>query len=144
MSFVKIWIHLVFATKNRQPWLEKELRYDLHKHIIHNCKEKDIYLGEINGYNDHIHCLISLGKNQSIAKVTQLIKGESSIWINKSNFLDDYFAWQDDYFAVSIGESQVKTVINYIKNQERHHNNKSFEQESEEFKAAYGWKLIKS
>ena len=68
MSFVKIWVHLVFATKNREPLLKKEFRYDLHKHIAANCKEKDIFLKTINGYTDHIHCLISLGKDQNIAK----------------------------------------------------------------------------
>ncbi|MDB5286561.1 MAG: transposase [Mucilaginibacter sp.] len=66
MSFVKIWIHLVFATKNRQPLLVPELRYQLHKHIKENCKEKEIFLQAINGYSDHIHCLISLGKDQNI------------------------------------------------------------------------------
>jgi putative transposase len=78
MSFVKIWVHLVFSTKNREPLLNKELRQNLINHIIENCKEKDIYLQAINGYTEHIHCLISLGKDQSISKISQLIKGESS------------------------------------------------------------------
>jgi len=121
MSFVKIWVHLVFATKNRQPLLSKNFRFDLYNHIIKNCKEKDIFLQTINGYTDHIHCLISLGKDQNISKTTQLIKGESSLWINKNGFTDEKFSWQDDYFAVSVSESQVGAVINYIKNQEQHH-----------------------
>ena len=78
MSFVKIWVHLVFATKNREPLLNKELRQNLISHIIKNCKEKDIYLQAINGYTEHIHCFISLGKDQNISKISQLIKGESS------------------------------------------------------------------
>jgi len=82
MSFVKIWVHLVFATKNREPSLKKEFRYDVHKHIIDNCSKKKIFLKAINGYTDHLHCLISLGKDQTISKVSQLIKGESSFWIN--------------------------------------------------------------
>jgi len=73
MSFVKVWIHLVFATKYRKPLLIKEIRKDLYTHIIQNCREKEIFLQAINGYTDHLHCLISLGKDQNIAKVAQLI-----------------------------------------------------------------------
>ena len=142
MSFVKIWVHLVFATKNRQPLLPKEIRSDVHNHIIENCKEKEIFLQAINGYTEHIHCLISLGKDQTIAKVAQLIKGESSFWINKTNLTREKFIWQDDYFAVSVSESKVKTIINYIKNQEAHHSKKSFNEEVDEFMEKYGWEII--
>ena len=141
MSFVKIWVHLVFATKNREPLLKKEFRYDVHKHIIENCKEKEIFLQAINGYAEHIHCLISLGKDQTISKVSQLIKGESSFWINKNTLTSEKFSWQDDYFAVSVSESQVETVVAYIKNQEKHHSKKSFDDEVNEFMTKYGWKL---
>ena len=143
MSFVKVWVHLVFATKNREPLLKKELRYDIYKHIIKNCKEKEIFLEAVNGYTDHVHCLISLGKDQTIAKVTQLIKGESSFWINQNNLTAEKFSWQDDYFAVSVSESQVPTVKNYIKNQEKHHAKKSFADEVNEFMTRFGWELIK-
>ncbi|MFC0518754.1 IS200/IS605 family transposase [Mucilaginibacter angelicae] len=144
MSFVKIWIHLVFATKDRQPLLTQNARYQVHKHIIENCKDKGIFLQAINGYTDYIHCLISLGKDQNIAKISQLIKGESSIWINKNQLIDKLFNWQDDYFAVSVSESQVSTVIRYINNQENHHQNKSFNDEVEEFMTRYSWQLISS
>ncbi|HWD90703.1 MAG TPA: IS200/IS605 family transposase [Mucilaginibacter sp.] len=142
MSFVKIWVHLVFATKNREPFLKKELRPAIHNHIIQNCKEKEIFLQAINGYTEHLHCLISLGKDQNISKVVQLIKGESSIWINKNNLIPQKFGWQDDYFAVSVSESQVTAVINYINKQEEHHSKKSFEDEVNEFMTKYGWSLI--
>jgi len=144
MSFVKIWVHLVFATKNREPLLTKEFRYDLCKHIIENCREKEVFLRAINGYTNHIHCLISLGKDQNISKVSQLIKGESSFWINKNNLTTPKFSWQDDYFAVSVSESQVDTVINYIKDQEAHHTKKSFDEEVDEFMTRYGWNTISS
>ena len=144
MSFVKIWVHLVFATKNREPLLKKEFRYDVYKHISENCAEKAIFLQAINGYTDHLHCLISLGKDQSIAKVSQLIKGESSFWINRNNLVEGKFSWQDDYFAVSISESQLETVTKYIKNQEQHHAKKSFIEKADEFMAKYGWQVLNS
>ncbi|MDB4902000.1 MAG: transposase [Mucilaginibacter sp.] len=143
MSYVRIWVHLVFATKNREPLLKNEFRYDIHKHIMENCVEKEIFLQSINGYTDHLHCLISLGKDQTIAKITQLIKGESSFWINQNKLIPDKFSWQDDYFAVSVSESQRQTVTNYIKNQEKHHSKKSFDDEVNEFMKKHGWELIK-
>ena len=100
MSYVRIWVHLVFATKNREPLLKKEFRNDVHNHITENCVDKKIFLQAINGYTDHIHCLISLGKDQTIAKIVQLIKGESSYWINQNILTLEKFGWQDDYFAV--------------------------------------------
>lgn len=129
MSYIRIWVHLVFATKNREPLLSKEIRYKVMAHIRDNCKEKAIYLREINGHLDHLHCLISLGREQNIAKVAQLIKGESAFWINKNNLLPTKFMWQDDYYAISVSESNLDKVVNYIKNQEIHHAKKSFADE---------------
>lgn len=142
MSYVKIWVHLVFTTYKRTPWLKKEIRNDVCLHIMQNCKEKEIFLHQVNGYTEHLHCLVSLGKDQCISKVSQLIKGESSFWINKNNLIQEKFSWQDDYWAVSIDESQVERVINYIKNQEAHHSKKSFLEEEKEFLDKYGWKII--
>ncbi|PWB19858.1 transposase, partial [Flavobacterium sp. HTF] len=85
MSFIKIYIHFVWSTKNRIPYLDSiELREKVWKHIIENAKEKGIFIDFINGYADHCHCLISLGVDQNIQKIMQLIKGESSYWINKN------------------------------------------------------------
>jgi putative transposase len=142
MSFVKIWVHVVFATKNREPFLHQGIRYDVFKHIMKNCKEKEIFLQVINGYTDHAHCLISLGKDQCISKLVQLIKGESSFWINQNNLTPEKFSWQDDYYAVSVSESQVKKVIDYIKNQEAHHSKKSLNDEIEELMTKYSWQVI--
>lgn len=139
MSFVKIWVHTVFSTKNREPLLSKSIRKDVYEHIISNCHKKEIFLEAINGYSEHIHCLISLGKEQSISKVSQLIKGEASFWINKNELTTKKFMWQDDYFAVSVSESQVKQVVKYIQNQEAHHAKKSFAEEVDEFMNKYGW-----
>jgi len=78
-----------------------------------------------------------------MAKVAQLIKGESAYWINEQKLTSDYFSWQDDYFAVSVSESQINTVINYIANQEKHHAKKSFADEVAEFERRYGFEKVK-
>jgi putative transposase len=70
MPFLKVYIHFVWSTKNRVPYLEsKELRQKVWNHIRENAKEKGIFIDFINGYNDHCHCLISLGVDQTIQKV---------------------------------------------------------------------------
>lgn len=79
----------------------------------------------------------------TIAKTAQLIKGESSFWINKNNLTARQFAWQDDYWAVGVSESHSPEVIKYIENQEKHHGVKSFKEEIDEFMKNHGWQLIK-
>lgn len=139
MSWVRIWVHIVFSTKNRVPFLKTtEIRQILFQHIKENARKKDIYLDCINGYNDHVHCLISLGKDQSMSKVVQLIKGESSMWFNKQKLIAEHFSWQDDYWAVGVSESHLSVVRNYIYNQEEHHRIKTFKEEIKVFTEKYG------
>lgn len=141
MSFIKIYVHIVFSTLNRIPLLNStELRVKVWKHIKENASSKGIYLHMINGYSDHCHCLISLGSNQIIEKIMQLIKGESSFWINKDQLTKDKFAWQDEYFAVSVSGSMIEAVRNYIKNHKIHHMKKSFADEYQEFIEKYNFK----
>ena len=144
MSYLKIWVHLVWSTKNRQPLLSREIRSILFPHIKKNAQQKGIYIDFINGHTDHIHLLISLNKEQSIGSIVQLIKGESSYWINQQKLTTEKFRWQDQYFAVSVSESGINKVRDYIKNQEEHHKKKTFLQEYEEFMQKYGFKIISS
>lgn len=134
MPFVHIYVHLVFSTKERFPFLTTpDLRKQVWKHIHENARSKGIYIDFINGYTDHCHILLSLGTEQNLSKVVQLIKGESAFWINKNNLCNPKFEWQNDYFAVSVSESVVEKVRNYIRNQEEHHKQKTFTEEYEEF-----------
>ena len=145
MPFVKVYIHIVWSTKNRIPFLNsKDLRINVWKHIKQNASEKGIFIDVVNGYSDHCHCLISLSTNQTIEKVVQLIKGESSFWINKNNLTEEKFAWQDEYFAVSVSESMIENVRNYIKNQEKHHQKKTFAEEYQEFIEKYNFEKLKA
>ena len=144
MSWIRIWVHLVFSTKNREPFLLKSVKASIIDHIKENAKSKNIWIDEINGWNDHIHILISLGKDHSISKIVQLIKGESSNWINKNKLTKTHFAWQDDYWAVSLSESHLADLRNYILNQEVHHKKITFNEEVENFMKKYGWKYLES
>ena len=133
MAYVNVWIHAVWGTKNHEPILTKEVRAILFQHIKENGKSKGVYVDFINGYNDHVHCLIGLNADLSIAKALQLLKGESSFWANKLKLIRPKLQWADEYYAVSVSESQVNKVREYIKGQEEHHKKKTFTQEYEEF-----------
>ncbi|NCO55051.1 MAG: transposase [Bacteroidetes bacterium CG02_land_8_20_14_3_00_31_25] len=144
MSWVRVYIHMVFSTKNREPFLNSSsLRKSVFQHFKQNASEKGIWLDCVNGYQEHTHCLISLGKEQTISKVAQLIKGESSFWINKNKLTKQKFNWQDDFWAIGVSESHLKAVRNYIYEQETHHKTVSFSQELDAFMKKYGWQLIK-
>ncbi len=130
MSFVKVYIHFVWSTKNREPFLgTKEMRDKVWFHIKDNAQKKGIFIDFVNGYSQHCHCLVSLGIDQTIQKTIQLIKGESSFWINKEGLTKSKFEWQDEYYAVSVSESMIEKVRNYIKNQEVHHGTNSYDDE---------------
>lgn len=140
MPFIKIYIHFVWSTKNRFPFLDSvDLRSTVWNHIRENAKEKGIYVDFINGYSDHCHCIISLGADQNIQKIIQLLKGESSFWINKNKLTKEKFEWQDEYFAVSVSESLIDKVRDYIKNQEIHHKKKTFQEEYDEIIRKFGF-----
>jgi REP element-mobilizing transposase RayT len=144
MPFLKVYIHFVWSTKNREPLLDsKELRTKVWNHIRENAKRKGIFIDFVNGYSDHCHCLISLGVDQTIQKNMQLIKGESSFWINKNKLTQKKFEWQDEYFAVSISESMIERVRAYIRNQEEHHKVQTFQEEYDEFILKYGFQKFK-
>jgi len=139
IPFIKIWIHLIWSTKERQPLISQKLKKELFCHIRENTKKKEIYLDFINVLKDHVHLLVSLKANQNISKITQLIKGESSHWINENKLTGTKFEWQDEYIAVSVSESIVNRVRKYIKDQDEHHRKKTFQEEYNEFARKYGF-----
>ena len=143
MPYINIYLHIIWSTKNREKTITKELKPLLLDHIKSNANEKGIFIDTVNCVQDHIHLIVSLGTDHAIGKVVQLIKGESSHWVNKNKLVKGKFEWQDDYFAVSVSESGLDRVREYIKNQERHHEKKTFKQEYDEFMDKYGFVLIK-
>ena len=146
MPFVKVYVHFIWSTKNRYPFLNTlEIRTRVWQHIKENSVKKGIFIDFVNGYADHCHCLVSLGVDQTIEKIVQLIKGECSFWINKQEefkpcFNGKKFEWQDEYFAVAVSESIIEKTRNYIKNQEEHHKKHTFQEEYDEFISKYGFK----
>ena len=140
MPYVKIWIHCIWSTKNREPMINQDLKEKIFAHIAANVEDKKIVLDTINGTMDHVHALILLKPDQTLSKVIQLIKGESSYWVNKNKQTLFHFEWQDEYIALSVSESAVNIVRDYIADQEKHHRKKGFTEEYEEFMKKCGLK----
>lgn len=143
MSFIKVYVHFVWSTKNRVPLLSADIRSDVFNHIRENARKKNIFIDFINGYSDHIHCLISLNDDLSIGKIAQLIKGESSYWINKNELTKQKFEWQDEYLAIGVGDDKIEAVRKYISEQAEHHKKITYEQEYNKFIERYGFKIVK-
>lgn len=139
MSYTTIWLHCVWSTKNRECIISNTFRPVLLKHIRQKASDKGILLNYINLHRDHVHALINLGRKQTIADVMQQLKGESSHWINKMNVMLVKFYWQDDYFAVSVSQSQVERVREYIKRQDEHHRKITLEEEVDQFLKRYNF-----
>jgi putative transposase len=139
MPYIRILVHAVWATKDRKPLMSKENKDSICNHIREYAQSKNIHLININGWLNHLHCLFSLSADQNIATVLGLIKGGSSFWANKNLNWSEKFGWQDDYFAVSVSQSQLDILNRYIDNQEEHHKKKTFQQEYDEFIKNYGF-----
>jgi putative transposase len=137
-SFNKIWIHAIWATKNRESLIHQNLEQKLFQYISEQLREQGCPVRIINGMPDHVHCLFLLSPKKSIMDVIKQIKGSSSHFVNQNNLIPEKFAWQTGYAAFSVSESVVERVFQYIKNQKQHHQKRSFQQEYEEFLKRYG------
>lgn len=136
-SLFKILIHTFFSTKNRIDLIPPEIETALFSYIHGIINQNGSKLIVAGGTANHIHLLISLGKKVDIPELIGDIKRDSSIWIKKQNTNFDNFYWQKGYGAFSIGQSQVETVVKYIRNQKEHHKKKDFKSELRELLEKY-------
>jgi len=137
-SFNKIWIHAIWSTKDRHPFIHSNVEHKIYHFISEQFREQGCPVSIINGMPDHVHCLFLLSPQKSIAEVIKQIKGSSSHYINQNNLIVDKFSWQTGYAAYSVSESVVDKVHNYIYNQKQHHAKKTFQQEYDELIKLYG------
>jgi putative transposase len=137
MPFVDVYIHGVWRTKRDIPFLSSEVKKKVIDHIRENARNKGIYIKELNGHVDHLHCLFGLPAELSISKVMMLIKGESSFWINKNKITKEKVEWADEYYAASVSAFDLDGVNRYIQDQEEHHRVKTFQEEYDEFFKTY-------
>ena len=128
-SYVVSLHRCVFSTAKRQPLLFPSIRPQLFSYLGGIARNQGITLLRANGVNDHIHMLIGLPFTLTISKAMQLMKGNSSKWLREEPNAFRTFQWQEGYGAFSYGQSQIETVYNYILNQEKHHEKRTFKEE---------------
>ena len=128
-TYSQIYIQVVFAVKSREHLIRKEWKDELHKYIAGIVKGKEQKSIIINGMPDHIHAFIGLRPSMAISDLVRDIKNNSSNFINDHKWIKGKFSWQEGYGAFSYSHSQMNTVYNYIKNQEHHHQKKTFREE---------------
>ena len=137
-SFNKIWIHAIWATKDRLPFISDKCEKQVFDFIGKQFRELNCPVRILNGMPDHVHCLFLLNPQKSIAEVIKQVKGSSSNFINQEVIVKEKFAWQTGYAAFSVSESVLDKVFVYIQNQKEHHAQRTFAQEYEEFLALHG------
>jgi len=137
-SYISLYIHYVFSTKERQPLLLPEIQDRVWAYMGGIARKNKMKALSIGGTRDHVHLLVSLPAVISVSKAIQLIKGGSSKWINDTFDKTQKFAWQSGYGAFSINVSILKETVHYIERQEEHHKYRSFQDEYIEFLKKHG------
>lgn len=128
-TYSQLYIQIVFAVKGRQNLIAHQWKDELYKYITGIISNEGQKLIAINGMPDHIHILIGLKPNKSISDLVRDIKANSSRFINEKRWIKGKFEWQTGFGAFSYSHSHLDKIIQYIKNQERHHAKKSFKEE---------------
>ncbi len=128
-SYISLYVHCVFSTKNRLPLIRPEFQDRLWAYmggIARNVKMKALAVG---GIQDHAHILLSLPGTLSVSKAVQTIKGNSSKWIHETFAYAQDFVWQEGFGAFSVNISIVEATKKYIESQPEHHRRVSFQEE---------------
>lgn len=125
----KNFLHIVFSTKYRDPWIDSEVELSLHGYLGGICSELESPALKIGGYNDHVHILCLLSKKITVIRFLEEIKAHSSKWIKTQGRRYHNFYWQGGYGAFSVSPKDVDKVKIYIANQHIHHRSESFQDE---------------
>jgi putative transposase len=132
-TFTNLLFHIIFGTKDRYPFIEAELRPDLHSYVGGIVREIGGTALSIGGMDDHIHILAKLPPVLAVSDALRLVKTNSSKWVREQRGMRSKFAWQSGFAAFSVSESSARSVSRYIERQEAHHRKKTFAEEYIEF-----------
>jgi len=128
-SLIRNYVHLVFSTKNREPFINKEIQAELWSYLGGICKNLECYPIIVGGHLDHVHILCLLSQKIALMKLLEEVKSHSSKWVKTKGEQFRSFYWQNGYGAFSVNSTEIDVVKNYILNQEQHHSNKTFQDE---------------
>ncbi len=132
-TFSQIYIQIVFAVKGRQSLIQQSWEEELYKYITGIIQNKGQKMLAINGMPDHIHILVGMKPSCNLSDLVREIKKASNGFINDKKFCQYKFEWQEGYGAFSYSHSALDSVIEYIFNQKKHHQKKSFRNEYIDF-----------
>ena len=136
-TYSQIYIQVVFVVQDRMCLIRPENKDELEKYMTGIVTKNGQKLIAVNSMPDHFHILIGLKPDMSLSDLVGDIKAGSSGFINKKRWVAGRFSWQEGFGAFSYGHSQLTRVIRYIRDQERHHTRKTFQQEYLEFLEKY-------
>lgn len=137
-SLSSILVHLIFSTKNREPFISEAIEKELHPYMAKIFRELKSPTLSIGGTDDHVHILFSLARTIEVAELIEKVKMKTSKWIKTKGEEFERFYWQRGYGAFSIGQSQVATLERYIARQRIHHQRVTFQDEYRKFLESYG------
>jgi putative transposase len=137
-SLVKNYVHIVYSTKHRFPFIDQPIENELYAYLGGICKNLESYPVEIGGYTDHIHILCLLSRKIALMKLVEELKTHSSSWIKTKGFQYRNFYWQNGYGGFSVNPNDTEIVARYIRNQYKHHNKETFQDEYRSFLKKHG------
>jgi len=132
-TYSNLLYHVIFSTKHREPLITPTIRADLYPYIGGILRGQSGHLLEIGGIPDHVHLVIQIRPDTSVAEIVRLVKSNSSKWVNERPDASGRFAWQTGYGAFSVSVSQLSAVRSYVQEQENHHRARTFQEEFVEF-----------
>jgi REP element-mobilizing transposase RayT len=136
-SLSKIFIHIIFSTRGRYPFIKPAIEQELFAYIAQVLKEHGAQPMKIDGTEDHVHILCGLPRTMALCDLLEKVKKRSSKWIKTKGPHYRRFSWQGGYGVFSVGESGVERVKRYIAGQKKHHRTVTFEDEFREFLDRY-------
>ena len=136
-SLSKVYVHIVFSTKNRQNLIDDNIEKSLYEYLGGICKGLECNPIRVGGHKNHVHILCLLSRKVAQMKLLEEIKKQSSKWIKTKGNSYANFYWQDGYGIFSVNPSDTDKVIDYIQNQHEHHKQKSFKDEFRIFLKKY-------
>jgi len=137
-SLSKVILHIIFSTKDREPWLNSDVRPRMHAYLATICRDLGAEFVRVGGVSDHIHLATTLPRTLSQAQLIEQIKKTSSKWIKALDARYRGFFWQRGYGAFSVSPSQLEAVLKYIDMQQEHHRTRSFQEEYRELLRRHG------
>ena len=128
-SLSRVIVHLIFSTKDREPWLDTDVRPRMHAYLATICRDLGGEAFRVGGVADHVHVLTTLPRTVSQAELIEELKKSSSKWIKGLAPKFGQFYWQRGYGAFSVSPSQLEAVLQYVQSQQEHHRTRTFQEE---------------